>query len=1260
MTMYLNSTFWNNNPASGDIIKALYGSGDEGTAYTQNRSGYNSGSCLNAGMTVEFTWVVPTTTIANTIYVINSGTYDVMSSIDLENCVSFISSGTVIISGWMATVPVINVISKTNIIIEKIQVNGNNTGHYWLFINGWFNATVKDFQAYDNVIGGGDAYWVFLSNASYIHFINTQLYNNTYGLWGIDSNAIFVQSLQSYDNTLDGIAFTNLNTSIFSGLNIYSNGMWFTIYGSSGNQILNTNISGNLSYGISLRDSSFNIISGCSLSWNITNWIQLVVNSNSNTITNSNVYGLANSSIKISDSTWNTINQFLWNRSIDEYNLQWVFQYTIYNAYTQANNYIRLYSSDSATLTWNTLSSGTTFLIYFEELIIWPNVSQNYLMLTGVNSFVVWLNTWDGMLYAPIQITTGTKLWVVWETGTQLITGFLDTIEVVSGTTTYLTMNGGTGTISYLVLSWTSGQYLSILKSVNGNTWSLNTVTSWCILDSFLVCTFNANGTIKLFAFWTPGLYFTWTTQSWTIVTSGGIYNTWVSIYFTWLNISGATLNGTSYINSNIVTIDGTYVFLLTDNAGNSTGTTFTIDITNPTFGWATSGGYYNTGVTITFADLHLSGAIVSGVNNSYYSGNFNSWSTITGEWIYRFTVYDLAGNSTGMTFIIDLTNPLVTGNFPTSGLNISGGNTINFTRSWSDTNMSWYTLYITGTQVNIISTTAASSTVILMNWSYTWYVIAADRAGNTGTSQIKPFIISTPFSGTVTFTWPNAQYIWTQRYTRNYAWLYIRGNAIATYIVTGNIVTSITWMISPRAIANPLLTWADGPKDIFVTLTDGSGDVISKTLLIYLDTIAPIPTLTSPASGATAMGAFTLSWSAGVDLVWLSWYQYFISPTSTFGTIVKSWSTTLPSATIANWELWVIWIYYRYVKAIDKLGNSWSSLIQPFTYSGSIIDTTPNQFSFTNKTNAFINQIYVSNTITITWLSANTPVLASVNKWVLYISGNYVGTTGYVQNGWTVKIELISSSDYDDDVTSTLTIGWISANFSIRTMDEDDDDDNDDDDDYDYNDIDTNLSNTEKLMIIAIFETLRDLYAGTKETEFFNTLMLMLQSKIDDTTNTDEREALQYLYDLLDQYGGAGWGTDNTNIGNTVRIVNGVYTAPNGKRYTIRYDSARMQFTSPNFMTPKFFATLDVLRNTIDIYNPLWSQYASAKPILARWWVLAMEGQRTTSPYTAPNRKVFYFFKTIDGQYSSYTFTTPRYFDSLEGVKEFIFNTNK
>jgi hypothetical protein len=51
----------------------------------------------------------------------------------------------------------------------------------------------------------------------------------------------------------------------------------------------------------------------------------------------------------------------------------------------------------------------------------------------------------------------------------------------------------------------------------------------------------------------------------------------------------------------------------------------------------------------------------------------------------------------------------------------------------------------------------------------------------------------------------------------------------------------------------------------------------------------------------------------------------------------------------------------------------------------------------------------------------------------------------------------------------------------------------------------------------------LRDLYAGDKAEEFFNTLLVMLQSRINSTSNTSTRDALQYLYDLVYHYGGQG-----------------------------------------------------------------------------------------------------------------------------------------
>ncbi|MEI7920246.1 MAG: hypothetical protein WCH65_09250 [bacterium] len=59
-----------------------------------------------------------------------------------------------------------------------------------------------------------------------------------------------------------------------------------------------------------------------------------------------------------------------------------------------------------------------------------------------------------------------------------------------------------------------------------------------------------------------------------------------------------------------------------------------------------------------------------------------------------------------------------------------------------------------------------------------------------------------------------------------------------------------------------PVLTGADGSKDIYVTITNASGVSISRTFLAQLDTVAPAPTLLSPTSGAIVTNSPVLSWA--------------------------------------------------------------------------------------------------------------------------------------------------------------------------------------------------------------------------------------------------------------------------------------------------------------------------------------------------------------------------------------------------------------
>ncbi len=1043
-----------------------------------------------------------------------------------------------------------------------------NTNQNWLYIENSLENTLHNITVNSNT-----GYWIFFSDVHY-----TTL------------NWIIASWNRQYGTYLQSSTHNTFSNSFFS-----QNNSWGSLLSQANNNtIINTRISTNTGAGIYIMWWYGNTISWCLLSWNTSGWIFLnaaylttIYNTNE-----SSYLGFSEYALMARWWTGNNFSLFSWNNPIVIEIYSWIngsnpTQPIVFgfDTYTKNNSIIIWKSAPLLTLT-GSISVGWLVDIDADILSI-QNTTGNQVMFSWVTSLTVAWTTWDWKLYPPTIITTGSKICIPGKTWTTNIAKVLTTIDIVSGST-YLTMSWGSATIDTYLLSWSSGQYLKILTSIDWTNWTTNLLNTGCTLDQDLVCHFMTTGTIKLFAFWIPTNYsFTWITQSGTVIISGWMYATGVQISFTGDNISGATINNAPYSSSALITWD----------------------------------------------------------------------------WIKTFVLTDIWGNTTGITFVIDTIAPLLTVNTPASWLLLTTWSMMWFSREWIETNLSWgYTLIISWATRNvhtIYGTSYILSLSSISNGAYTWRLIATDRAGNTSMTTPASFTITTPLLPTTRLLTGNLYYT-TARYTKEYVSLYVWTNKLATYSFTGDFSSSpLTW-----AGLNGDMTWTlylsgpDGLKNISLQLTDWT-TTTGNIFTVYLDTTAPtLPNLLSPISGNTATGAFSLSWAPSTDTwVWLSGYQYFISTTGTFAHTIKSWFTTSNSVALANQELGTTGAFYRQIKAIDRLGNVWTSAIQSFIYSG-ISDIVPDIFSFNRISSAKLNKVYWSNTITITWLSANTPVLATINRWVLYISGNMVGTSGYVQNWWTVKIELISRDAYEEDITSTLDINGVSAIFRISTETEEEANSTT----AHYSIISSNLSSTEKLQIIAIFEALQEVYAGIKESEFFDSLTTMLSSKIDDlgtsTTDKNKRESLQYLYDLIDQY--RSDEVDNNDISDTSRINNGIYTAPNGKKYPITYNSTKKQFTSSSFLTPKYFPTLDVLKYTIDIANPAWSKYSAAKTIKARRGKLVLDGTWQTSPYTAPNHKVFYFFKTIEGKYSSYTFTVEKYFDSLEEVKEYIYNNNR
>ncbi|MEI6119268.1 MAG: hypothetical protein WCP92_09025 [bacterium] len=73
-----------------------------------------------------YTGTIPATIVANTIYVLTPGTYNVTTPIQLNTCNAFVSSGTVTISGSIANDYIFITNLNNNIIFDHLSINGNN------------------------------------------------------------------------------------------------------------------------------------------------------------------------------------------------------------------------------------------------------------------------------------------------------------------------------------------------------------------------------------------------------------------------------------------------------------------------------------------------------------------------------------------------------------------------------------------------------------------------------------------------------------------------------------------------------------------------------------------------------------------------------------------------------------------------------------------------------------------------------------------------------------------------------------------------------------------------------------------------------------------------------------------------------------------------------------------------------------------------------------------------------------------------------
>ncbi|PGK52161.1 hypothetical protein CN918_30685 [Priestia megaterium] len=129
----------------------------------------------------------------------------------------------------------------------------------------------------------------------------------------------------------------------------------------------------------------------------------------------------------------------------------------------------------------------------------------------------------------------------------------------------------------------------------------------------------------------------------------GEVYTDNVTVEF---NEGRALINGNTEWSGHVVTKDGKYTVVVTDDFGNVSTASFTIDRVAPIISGVEQGKAYKTSVTPTFNEGE---ATLNGKS-------FSSGSTITEEGDYTLIVTDKAKHETKRSFSIDKTKPVVSG----------------------------------------------------------------------------------------------------------------------------------------------------------------------------------------------------------------------------------------------------------------------------------------------------------------------------------------------------------------------------------------------------------------------------------------------------------------------------------------------------------------------------------------------------------------------------------------------------------------------
>ncbi|MDD3262727.1 MAG: hypothetical protein PHR61_02670 [Candidatus Absconditabacteria bacterium] len=1232
---YIDNTFRDQTPTTGDVFDALY-SGT--TAYTKKMSGYES-SCIKELINFiiitgsnENIQVLPQIITENTIYILNGGKFAVIDKTFLSgNCIAILGNGDVDFLGMIdftnTKYSIIDNIyyhnnrvglqkytttPSTNIYLE----NSSNTNMYYSITGDINTELTGKITGTDN-----ENYAIILENINNENEIDTLFYE-TYNIINHTKNTII------HDDISPIITGTKLGVSIENN-GLYNTGIRIQIFDTNLSGIFNEALF--LSGGIDYYDSTFpieGIYNIIAKDWagNQTG-ISFEIDTTPPSITNlqpASGSTYTNTSLKLS-------------RQINENTTR-----------IQSQKYY-LYSGTILITSGEVIAGNTGVTLINVDKGIYNRKIEIQDKAGNISTGSIPRFTFNKLN----SIFTGTTAYILGNTG---YTNENPTI-LFSGNKSfdYSIYTGTTGATHFIE----SGNYTNldigqtITKTINrnnGNTGNLKVYLGYKTQD-------NEIGT-GIFNF-----YIDKTVPSLSLNPLGGRRNSTGNIVYSRSNINKSNWMIKHYtfsMNNNIVysgtntsyTQTGIQVnnqyraqvcaYDIAGNVGCSPVQTIVIDQTSPQIHNITNSGYYKnipnpapiivdeSGEPIYNITVKRNGIITleTGHQISPYVVNLQG-----GEALYQIIASDEAGNSTQVNFIIDTTLPTINLTSPLSGKIITGNSTVIFSWTGYDGYFSGYEFTLSGDSYGAFFTgfftTNTNKTITnLNNGTYERQVTIFDKAGNKTKSPIFPLILEVPLTGQISLggviNVANVNYTKTGNIT-----LETNINNITKATITGNIVGPNNLAIINEQIlagnrSTPItLTPGEGQKNIYIEFEDPVGAKIYSQQTVIFDTTPPSkPNLTN-INNQNYTGSIVLTRPESTDDgAGVKEYIYTIQQGTT---TIKSGTGTNPSITIENMELGLQGTFTIKVQAIDYIGNNSNrSESAMFNYTG-IPDTSPEQFTFSRQTDVERDTIYRSNSIVISGLSTHTLVTASIDEGTLFVNGANINKQSLVKNGDVLYIELRSSEEYYEVTTSTLTIADQAAVFKLITEKSSDYDDEDDDFDLSVNEI---------IELEGLYLLIENLDNNLKKT-----LKDMMEEKIDELeeegASAKEIAKLRYIYDRLVE-----------DINNNQDYI---YTAPNGKKYSVAY-KAGLGYSSINFSVSnqtKYFASKKDIEEFIDKNNPGNSLNYT------------VDNSRSTSPYKAPNGKIYNLFKTTTGKFGSYNMVVPKLFDTLKILQDHINKNN-